>query len=70
MQQITKNLKEDYKSGKQGSNYIFVARLRSLMDRMRDSGSLGRGSIPFGATFEALALQGFFVGLFFPAAKP
>ena len=34
--------------------------LRSLMDRTRDSGSLGGGSIPSGATTPLLLQRGFF----------
>lgn len=37
--------------------------LRSLMDRTRDSGSLGGGSIPSGATTLLLQQRGFFVPL-------
>lgn len=35
-----------------GATRVIFFWLRSLMDRIRDSGSLGGGSIPFGATIK------------------
>lgn|GEM_PF-3271756 len=35
-----------------GATNALIFWLRSLMDRIRDSGSLGGGSIPFGATIK------------------